>query len=578
MKLVLFPSLRGYRREFLRADAIAGATVWAVLVPEALAYAVIAGVPPVTGLYAAPAALLLYAAFGSSRHLVVGPMSATAALSAATVAVIATQGTSRFTELTIALAITAGVIGVVAGLARLGFVASLISEPVLKGFIVGLALTIIVGQLPGLLGVSGGSGDFFEKLWHVISQLGDANGPTVVVGLLSLAAVLGLRKAVPALPASLVVAALAIVAAHVFDLSSHGVDLVGHIDSGLPSLGLPNVAAHDYLDLAPGAIGIVLIGFAEGLGAAKTYAVKEHYEIDANRELLGLGAAGLGSGLSQGMVVNGSLSKTAVNGGAGAKTQLSGLIVAVLTVVTLLFLTAIFESLPEATLSAIVIAAVIELVDYRELARLYRVTSSELRRSYGIAARPDFIAAVGALVGVLVFDTLPGLFIGIGISLLLLGYRASHPHIALLGRVPGRPDDFGDIERRPENEVVPGVAIVRVEAGLFFANADAVRAGIRARAAEPGVRAIVLDAESTPFIDVTASNMLVELARDFERSNVQFVVARSIGGVRDVLDRSEPEAPPWHSYPDVGAAVEAVIAGKGFGGSSPDVEPSRDSP
>ena len=512
MKLVLFPSLRGYRREFLRSDAIAGATVWAVLVPEALAYAVIAGVPPVTGLYAAPAALLLYAAFGSSRHLVVGPMSATAALSAATVAVMATQGTPRFTELTIALAITAGVIGLVAGLARLGFVASLISEPVLKGFIVGLALTIIVGQVPALLGISKGSGDFFEKLWHIVTNLGDASGATVLVGLLSLAGVLGLRKAVPALPASLVVAALAIVAAHVFDLSSHGVDLVGHIDSGLPSLGLPNIAAHDYVDLSAGAVGIVLVGFAEGLGAAKTYAAKAHYEIDANRELLGLGAANLGSGLSQGMVVNGSLSKTAVNGGAGAKTQLSGLIVAVLTVITLLFLTAIFESLPEATLSAIVIAAVIELVDYQALIRLYHVTSSELRRSYGIAARPDFIAAVGALVGVLVFDTLPGLFIGIAMSLLLLGYRASHPHIALLGRVPGRPEDFGDVARRPENEQVPGVAIVRVEAGLFFANADAVRAGIRARATEPGVRAIVLDAESTPYIDVTAANMLVELA------------------------------------------------------------------
>lgn len=249
-----------------------------------------------------------------------------------------------------------------------------------------------------------------------------------------------------------------------------------------------------------------------------------------------------------------------------------------LTVITLLFLTAIFESLPEATLSAIVIAAVIELVDYKALIRLYHVTSSELRKSYGIAARPDFIAAVGALVGVLVFDTLPGLFIGIAMSLLLLGYRASHPHIALLGRVPGRPEDFGDVARRPENQQVPGVAIVRVDAGLFFANADAVRAGIRARAAEPGVHAIVLDAESTPYIDVTAATMLVELSGDLERSNVRLVVARSIGEVRDVLDTSEPETPPWHSYPDVAAAVEAVTAGDGFAGSSRDVAPPRVSP
>ena len=265
MRLVLFPSLRGYRREFLRSDAIAGATVWAVLVPEALAYAVIAGVPPVTGLYAAPAALLLYAAFGSSRHLVVGPMSATAALSAATVAVIATQGTARFTELTIALAITAGVIGIVAGLARLGFVASLISEPVMKGFIVGLALTIIVGQLPRPPRRERRFGRLLPEALARRLTPRRREWATVLVGLLSLAAVLGLRKAVPAVPASLVVAALAIVAARVFDLVLHGVELVGHIDSGLPSLGLPNVAAHDYLDLAPGGDRrSMLVGFARG--------------------------------------------------------------------------------------------------------------------------------------------------------------------------------------------------------------------------------------------------------------------------------------------------------------------------
>ena len=379
----------------------------------------------------------------------------------------------------------------------------------------------------------------------------------------------------PALPASLVVAALAIVAATCS--TSHR---TASISSGTSSPASRRWACrtsrlHDYVDLSAGAVGIVLVGFAEGLGAAKTYAAKAHYEIDANRELLVSGRPTSVRGCRREWWSTGLLSKTAVNGGAGAKTQLSGLIVAVLTVITLLFLTAIFESLPEATLSAIVIAAVIELVDYQALLRLYHVTSSELRRSYGIAARPDFIAAVGALVGVLVFDTLPGLFIGIAMSLLLLGYRASHPHIALLGRVPGRPEDFGDVARRPENEQVPGVAIVRVEAGLFFANADAVRAGIRGRASEPGVRAIVLDAESTPYIDVTAANMLVELAGDLERNGVRLVVARSIGEVRDVLDTSKPEAPPWHSYPNVAAAVEAVSAGDGLEESPRDVASPR---
>jgi len=244
----------------------------------------------------------------------------------------------------------------------------------------------------------------------------------------------------------------------------------------------------------------MLVGFAEGLGAAKTYAAREHYEIDTYRELLGLGGANLASGLSSGMVVNGSLSKTAVNGGAGAHSQLSGLIVAALTVVTLLVLTGLFEQLPEATLAAVVIAAVIELVDVGALKRLYRDTT---RGVDPVAARPDFIAAIAAMLGVLVFDTLPGLFIGIATSLLLLLYRASRPNIATLGRVRGS-DQYADIARNADNQPPAGVAVLRVEAGIYFANADAVRARVVAAAAEPGVNAVVLDAETIPFVDVTA--------------------------------------------------------------------------
>jgi SulP family sulfate permease len=305
----VFGSLRGYDRRWLRGDLVAGLTVWAVLVPEALAYAAIAGVSPVVGLYAAPGALLLYAAFGSSRHLVTGPMSATAALSAAAVAELATSGSSRFVQLTTALAITTGVLAVVAGLLRLGFLASFISEPVLKGFIIGLALTIVAGQLPKLFGVEGSGGDFFEKLWGVLGDLGDTSGLTLAVGLASLALVLGPRRLAPVVPGSLAAVLAGIVAVRVFGLDAHGVAIVGRIDSGLPSPGLPGVAAADYLSLAPAAAGVMLVGFAEGLGAARTYAARHHYEVDANRELLGLGAANLGAGLSRGMVVNGSLSR-----------------------------------------------------------------------------------------------------------------------------------------------------------------------------------------------------------------------------------------------------------------------------
>ncbi len=478
MRLPVFTWLPGYDRSWLRGDLVAGLTVWAVLVPEALAYATIAGVSPVVGLYAAPAALILYAAVGSSRHLVTGPMAATAALSAAAVGDFAAGGTDEFLALTVTLGLVTGILAIVAGLARLGFLANFISEPVLKGFIIGLALTIIVGQLPKLFGIEKGEGNFFEQLWDLLTGLGDTSGLTLLVGLGALVLVVGLKEVAPVVPGSLLAVALGILAVQLFDLDQHGVAIVGDIESGLPSFGLPDVAARAVPRPCALSRRLMLIAFAEGLGAAKTYAARNHYEIDTNRELLGLGAANIGSGLSSGMVVNGSLSKTAVNASAGANSQLSGLVVAALTIVTLLFLTSLFEELPEAVLAGVVIAALIELVDIRSLVELYRLYTRRLGRVYGIAARPDFIAAMAALLGVLIFDTLPGLFIGIGVALLLLLYRASRPHVAVLGKVPGTTDQFVDLERHPDNETLPDVAIVRVEAGLFFANADWVRSHI----------------------------------------------------------------------------------------------------
>jgi sulfate permease, SulP family len=532
--LPLFTSLAGYRPGWLRGDLVAGLTVWAVLVPEALAYASIAGVSPVVGLYAAPGALIFYAAFGSSKHLVTGPMAATAALSAAAVGQVAAGRSGAFPALTATLAITTGVLALAAGLTRLGFVANFISEPVLKGFIVGLALTIIVGQVPKLLGVSKGEGDFFDQLWHLITHLGQAQGLTVVVGLGSLAIMLVLRRFAPVVPAPLVAVLAGIVAVHVFDLNQHGIDIVGHITGGLPSFGLPHVPAADYVKLAGSAVGVMLVGFAEGLGAAKTYAARDGYEISPNRELIGLGAANLASGLSSGMVVNGSLSNTAVNGSAGARTQASGLAVAVLTVITLLFLTALFEDLPEATLSAVVIAALIELVDYKALAALWRSSSPRLSRIYGFAARADFIAAIAAMLGVLIFDTLPGLIIGVLDSLALLIYRVSRPHVAVLGEIPGSGGQWADTAHHPEDQAVPGVVVLRVESGLFFGNADHVHDAITGAAVD-GVHAVVLDCETMPSIDVTAARMLSQLAADLGKRGVRLVLAGEIGQVRDMV-------------------------------------------
>lgn len=559
MPFGLFPSLKGYQPAWLRGDIIAGLTVWAVLVPEALAYASIAGVSPVVGLYAAPGALLLYAMFGSSRHLIVGPMSATAALSASVVATAITPA-DDFTTATAALAICVGVAGVVAAVLRLGFLTNFISEPVLKGFIVGLALTIIIGQVPGLLGLPSVSGDFFERVAGVLRELGQLSVPTAIVGLVSLAIVLVLKEVAPVLPGSLIAVAVGIASVSLFGLDQHGVDIVGAIPAGLAPIGIPDASLDLLGRMAGPAIGVLLIGLAEGLGAAKTYAAREHYDIEPDRELLGLGAANMAAGLSSGMVVNGSLSKTAVNGGAGAKSQVSGLVVAAMTIITLLFFTGLFEKLPEATLAGVVIAAVWELVDVRSLRRLYRLSTEPLARLSGLTARPDFLAAVAAMIGVLIFDTLPGLFIGIGMSLVLLLYRAYSPHIATLGLVPGSAGQYGDVARHPENAQPPGLTVLRVDSGLFFANAEHVRAAVRDAAAQPGTRTVILDLEATPSIDVSAVRMLAELREDLAVRGSRLVLARDLGQVRELMRRELGEDGVADVYPTVADAVAALTS------------------
>ena len=557
MKTQVFPSLSDPK---LPGDLVAGLTVWAVLMLEALAYASIAGVSPVIGLYAAPGALILYAAFGSSRQLVTGPGAATAALSAAIVGDLATQGSSDYVQLTATLAITVGLLAIVAAVLRLGFIATFISEPVFKGFIIGLALTVIVGQLPKLFGFEKGSGDFFEQIWEFVKNIDQTSGLTLLVGGLSLVLVVGLKMWKPVIPGSLVAVLLGILSVHLFGLDARGVAIVGSIKSGLPSFGIPDVSASEFLSLLGASVGLMVIGFAEGLGAGKTYAAKEGYEIDANRELLGLGAANIGAGLSSGMVVNGSLSKTAVNASAGAKSQLSLLVVAMLTVVTLLFLTGLFEDLPEATLAAIVIAALIELVDIPSLMRLYHAHTKGLGRIYGFAARPDFIAALATTFGVLVFGTLPGLGIGIVTSILLLLYRASIPNVAVLAQAPGTDGLFVDAERHPEAAEVPGAAILRVESPLFFANAEAVRNRIRAHAADEHIKAVVIDAETVPTIDVTAGHMLIELGHELRAQGKRLVLARAIGQVREAIDHTGSGSAPLEieDYPTVREAVAAL--------------------
>ncbi len=384
------------------------------------------------------------------------------------------------------------------------------------------------------------------------------------------------------LPSSLVVAALSVLAVAVLDLDQHGLDIVGPIDSGLPRVGLPDVGLQQLLDLVFPAVGVMLVGFAEGLGAAKTYAAKTGDTIDANKELVGLGAANLGAGMCSGMVVNGSLSKTAVNGGAGARSQVSGLTVALLTVVTLLFLTGLFEQLPEPTLAAIVVAAVVELVDVASLRRLWDVQTGRLASIYHYTSRADFIAALAALLGVLVFDTLPGLVIGIAVSLVLLIARTSRPHVATLVRVPDRPAGTGasspvwaDAARHPDLVPPKDVLVLRVEAALFFGNADYVRDRVRALVAAPRttpLRLVVLDGETTPSIDVTSAAMLVQLREDLGRDGVALVLAGGIGQVRDVLATAEAKGEP-PIYRTIEAALDADPVGDPQGRSPASGEP-----
>ena len=556
----VFPSLRNYQRDWVRGDLVAGLTVWAVLIPSALAYATIAGVPPVVGLYTAPAALILYAALGSSRLLITGPSAAAAALSAAIVGNAVAGNGDQFVTTSAALAIGVGLAALAAGVLRLGFLANFISDPVLKGFIVGLALTVIVGQVPKLFGVETGHGDFFERVWDFLSNIDETNGLTLLVGIGSLAVVVGTPRVSPAIPGALVAVFLGIVAVEIFNLGDHGVTIVGSIDPGLPSLDVPDVSLDRFGGLMAAAVGVMLVGYAESLGTAKAFARREDPAIDANRELISLGAANLGAGISGGFAVNGSLSKTAVNSTAGGRTQLVGLIAAGLTLLTLFLLTGFFEKLPVATLAAVVIVALVEMIDLSTLRDYYRVYTSRLGRAYGFAARADFIAAVAAMLGVMVFGILAGLFTGVLISLLLLLYRTSRPPVAELGRVPGESGHFSDLDRHPENQRVEGIAVLRIESGLYFANATPVATEIRSAAHRDGIHAVVVDAETVPFVDVTAVQVLDQLAQELRADGVRLVIARNVGQVRDVVGAALGDSILDTAYPTVDEAVTRVVA------------------
>lgn len=525
--------LPAYKRAWLTPDAIAAFTVWALLVPEAMGYASLAGMPPETGLYAAPLALLAYAIFGTSRQLLVGPSSTVAILSFSTVSVLADQGSEEFIALTIMLALIVGAIFVVCGVARLGWVSDFMAKPVLDGFIIGLALTVALGQLDKIFGVEATGENFWAELGDLISNLGDTHLETVLVGLGALALLFIMAKYTPRLPGALIVVVLGILVVQLFDLEARGVHVIGDIPAGLPDFGLPDfsmIEGSQVLELLPGAFGIVLVGYAESVAIARKYATKHKYDVDPNQELIAVGMANLGSGFSGAFVVDGSLSRTAAGDTSGQKSQMASLIGVVLVLVTLVAFTWLFEDLPEAILAAIVIHAVWHLIDFNKFREFYRVSPSTA------------LVAGACTMGVLTVDILGGLIMAIVLSLGIVIYRASRPNIPRLGKNPDE-DVYRDMDEDPENQPVPGLVILRIDAELFFANAQHFRDRVRQLIdeAEPPARAVLIDAEAVYRLDLTAAEMLKELATELEDEGIQLLFARVKHPVREMMRRSGVE-------------------------------------
>ncbi|NOK14350.1 SulP family inorganic anion transporter [Corallococcus exercitus] len=544
-------SLRGYDRTRLKKDLVGALTVTALHIPEGMAYAQLAGLPPQAALYSTPAALALYALFGSSRQLIIAVSASVSVLSAATVGAVAQQGTPRFVALTAALALMAGIVAVLAGVLKLGRVAQFFSTSVLSGFVFGLALIIAIKQVPKLLGIQGAQGGFFERLGSILSHLGQTHPLTLAVGAASIAALLLLGRLSRRVPASLVVLVLGITASSLLRLDAKGVAIVGPIPAGLVPPQLPDVGLKDLLPLLPGACGIVLVAFAEAIGPARMFAAKHGYEVDPDRELVGLGAANLGGGLFRGFGMGCSLSKSAANDQAGATTQVSSLVTAGLTLLVALFLTGLFRALPEATLGAIVVVAILGMMDVKALARLAR-----LRRA-------DFLGAAVALAAVLAFDVLPGLLIAVGVSLFLTVYRASQPRLSELGRVPGTLDLVAT-HRESSAITLPGLLVIRPEEGLFFANATALRDAVLAlvRDAKVPVREVLLDLELTEDLDVPGADMLAGLHEDLSHRGITLALARVHAPTLRLLERTGALAKVERRnvHPQVSTGVESWMA------------------
>jgi len=544
-------SLSPFHREWLAKDVVAGVVLTTLLVPQGMAYAELAGLPPITGLYTSIMCLLGYALFGPSRILVLGPDSSLGPMIAATILpLIAANGDEkRAIALASMLAILVAAIMIVASVAKLGFIADLIYKPTMIGYMNGLALTIMVGQLPKLFGFKVEADGLIPELTGFIRGLahGEAVGAAAAVGIAGIVLILVLQRWLPKVPAVLIMVVLAIAATSVFSLADHGVSLVGVLPKGFPPLTLPDVGLSDIGPLFAGALGIALVSLADTISTASAFAARTGQEIDGNGEMIGIGVANLAAGLFQGFPVSTSGSRTAVAERSGSKTQLTGVTGAVLIILMIVLVPGLFRNLPNPALAAVVITASLSLADIPGTVRLWR------------QRKVEFLLSIAAFLGVALLGVLPGIAIAVGLSILNVFRRAWRPYETVLGRVEGLAG-YHDTRSYPGASQLPGLVIYRFDAPLFFANTKTFRDEIRRLAgAQPPPRWIVIAAEPVTDVDTTASDVLEDLDEALNAQGISLVFAELKDPVRRKIERYglTRTIDPRHFFPTIGAAVAA---------------------
>lgn len=518
----------GYKKDDLRGDLLAGLTTAVMLIPQGMAYAMLAGLPPIVGLYASLLPLAVYALFGTSRQLAVGPVAMVSLLVASGVGAIAEGGTEAYVIYAVLVAAMVGVMQLVMGLGRLGFLVNFLSHPVISGFTSAAALIIGLSQLKHLLGVPLERSHYVHEILIQAGQrIGEVNPLTLAIGLGSVAILILLKRYAEKVPRALVVVVVGTLAVFGLGLHERGVAIVSSVPAGLPGPQLPSFDWQAISALWPTALTISLVGFMESISVAKNFARRNKYEVDANKELVALGLANITAGLFRGYPVTGGFSRTAVNAQAGARTGLAGLITAAVIGLTLLFLTPLFYYLPKAVLAAIIMVAVFGLIDIKEVRHLWKVN------------RADLALLVLTFAATLSLGIEQGILIGVGASLLWFVVRTTRPHTAVLGRLPDS-TVYRNVERYPEAEKVPGVLALRIDAQFYFGNVTFLKQTLDRllKAEEPEVRAVVLDAHGVNNLDSSADGALHEIHEDFESRGIRLYMAGVKGPVRDALKRS----------------------------------------